>query len=851
MKNLSKYLLALIAIASSFAVRSQSIEAALNTLSKDFQPEKIYIHYDKDHYVAGETVWFKAYLYSNGKPSGLSNNFYLQLIDSKGSIVSNKKYPVNGATVKGNIDLPDSLPQGYYTVRALTPRMINTSPDFLYTQALYIFNPSDKTAHNGSPVKKPLSVQFFPESGYLAEGIKTTLAFKVMDSSGMPANISGILKMDDSVNLAPFKTFHDGIGRLQIKPHPGKKYTAAITYNGETHFFPLPAILASGINLRIEDEKGGKVFSLSRTQKQKEDFDKVQLVVQTGNKLVFDSEINFDDFLSVKGHLLTDSLPSGILHFTVFNKEGLPLVERIAFVDNKEYRSAAAIAVEKKGLDPKAENIVKVVFPKAIQSSCSVSVTTEDNSFGSRGNIISSLLLTEDIKGYVFDPAWYFENQNDSTAMAMDNLMLTHGWSRFSWKKILADDLPKQQLEVDKYLISLSGFLKDGKTKANVSGGSLSFFVEPEDSVNQNFVTEVDASGMFSIDSMLFRGKTKLYYGYTTSQGRERSADIYINQLPADSLVEILPATMAINYDPYIERMTGHEESINQRYLAGRSKKLEAVKELEPVLVKTQSNRRPIEEVNEKYSRGAFTSMGKMNFDNINEPENNKSLSVYDFVLRSVRHVIVEDDKFVNRKNFDMIELMSNDQLAKKQKEFDSSFKAGPYGAGGNGPGSLDWMDQPGGRNKGKHFEVAIFLNESPAYVGILKTFRMDEVALIKFYDPGFVGAGQSGPGGALAIYTKKDVVVPDNLDKLDHVEYNGYSIVREFYKPDHSIPGSANKEDKRTTLLWDPDIFTGPFSNSVELRFFNSDTGKKIKIVFEGFDTEGKLVHTEAIIEK
>lgn len=849
MRSYGKLLVALIAIGYSLNTEAQQIEAALTKLSKDFQTEKVYIHYDKNYYVAGETVWFKAYLYSNGKPSGLSNNFYLQLLDPKGAIVCYKKYPVNGATVKGNIDLPDSLPQGYYTVRALTPWILNSSPDFLYTKPIYIFNPSNKET-TAVPQQRPaLSVQFFPESGYLAEGITTVVAFKVIDADGMPANISGIIKMDDSINLASFKTYHDGIGRVEIKPQPGRKYTAVVTYKGQTQLFPLPAAQSAGINLHIEDEKGGKLFQLSRAKKNKDDLDKVQLVVQTGNKLVFESEISFDNFFSVKGHLLTDSLPSGILHFTVFNLDGLPLVERLTFVDNNEYRSDAAIQVEKKGLEPKAENLVKVVFPQTIQSSCSVAVTTEENS-SNKGNIISSLLLTEDIKGYVFDPAWYFQQRNDSTALAMDNLMLTHGWSRFSWKKILKGEFPQRQLDTDKYLMSVSGFLKDSKTKATVSGGSLSLFVEPEDSVNQNFVTVVDAAGNFSFDSMLFRGKTKLYYGYTSPQGREKQVDIYINNLPADSVITVLPFALKTNFDPEIEKMTGQEESISQRYLATGSKKLEAVKELEPVLVKTQSNKRPIEELNEKYTKGAFTSMGKMNFDNINQPENNRSLSVYDFVLRSVNHVILEDDKFVNRKNFDLIELINNDQLAQKQKTFDSSWKA-PRGGGGNGPGSLDWMDQPGGRNKGKHFEIAIFLNENPTYVGILKTIRMDDVALIKFYDPGFVGAGQSGPGGALAIYTKKDVAVPGNLDKLDHFEYNGYSIVKEFYSPDYSIPGMANKEDKRTTLFWNPDVFAGPFTDSIQLRFFNSDIGKKIKIVVEGFDVEGKLVHTETIIEK
>src|ERR1700741_996112 len=132
-------LLAGILLAHFFSLLSQKIDAFLTGVSKDQPAEKIYIHYDKEYYVAGETVWFKAYLFWNGKPSGLSNNFYLQLINARGEIISNKKYPVKGATVNGDIALPDSLPQGYYCIRALTPGMLNTGTDFFYSKNLFVY----------------------------------------------------------------------------------------------------------------------------------------------------------------------------------------------------------------------------------------------------------------------------------------------------------------------------------------------------------------------------------------------------------------------------------------------------------------------------------------------------------------------------------------------------------------------------------------------------------------------------------------------------------------------------------------------------------------------------------------
>ena len=110
---------------------AQEIDSTLNVLATQSLPEKIYIHYDKGYYVAGETIWFKAYLYSGGKPNTISSNLYLQFIDDKNRIIIAKRYLVQGAVAKGNIDIPDSLSEGNYTIRALTPEMLNDDETFI------------------------------------------------------------------------------------------------------------------------------------------------------------------------------------------------------------------------------------------------------------------------------------------------------------------------------------------------------------------------------------------------------------------------------------------------------------------------------------------------------------------------------------------------------------------------------------------------------------------------------------------------------------------------------------------------------------------------------------------------
>lgn len=799
----SSFLTSLTVLLSVFQLNAQKMDSALNVMAAQFQPEKVYIHYDKEDYVAGETIWFKAYLYSNGKPSAASNNFYVQLTDSKGNIVTTKKYPVFGAAAKGNIDLPDSLPQGNYYMRALTPGMLNYEEEFIYKKNIFIFRPS---AGSSATAKVPsnVSLKFFPESGNLVDGILTVVGFKAVDQSGTPVDINGIIRSEDGTTIASFKTSHDGIGKVQFKPQVGKKYVGEVETDAGKRSYPLPEVLPAGISLKVQDEKGGKKFQLSRSVKEKARFETLIVIADINNQLVYEQEINFEDYPSVIGHLVTDSLPSGILHFTVFDKNGAPLAERLTFVDNLEYRATADIALVKAGTTKRAENAVELNFPEAIQRSLSVSVI--DLSYpgsGDKENIYSRFLLSSDLKGYIYNPAWYFVNQDDSTKLALDNLMLTHGWSRYNWTKILSGNFPAITYK-DHEMIRISGKAMDEKDKDALTNGTLSFYVEGEDSTSQNLQATITQDGRFSMDSVAFTGKAKFFYAYTDKQGKSKGARIHLDDNLLEKKIHLIPAGIG---ESTVSRPGTDlsKEEIESRSRYARSK-LDNIKELEKVVVEVKSNKKPIDAVNEKYTSGVFREPGKVNIDNINEPANDKSMNVVDYVKNRIQQIEIQGGKFVNRKN---ISLMTGQK----------------------------WL-------------IGLFLNEIPTDMTQLRVLRIDQVALVKFYEAGFVGVGSGSPGGALAVYTKERFVEEVKPDKLEYVEYNGYSITREFYNPDYSAADARRSTtDSRTTLYWNPNVYTDTETKSVKLNFYNNDFSKKFKVVVEGFDAAGKLIHQEKII--
>jgi TonB-dependent SusC/RagA subfamily outer membrane receptor len=85
--------------------------------------------------------------------------------------------------------------------------------------------------------------------------------------------------------------------------------------------------------------------------------------------------------------------------------------------------------------------------------SFSVSVTDESKvpvDEDTENNIFASLLLTSDLKGYVEQPSYYFNSNNEKRRADLDILMLTQGYHRFEWKSVLNNAPLPGQYEVQK-----------------------------------------------------------------------------------------------------------------------------------------------------------------------------------------------------------------------------------------------------------------------------------------------------------------------------------------------------------------------------------------------------------------
>ncbi|MDB5117630.1 MAG: hypothetical protein JWQ79_3122 [Mucilaginibacter sp.] len=126
-------------------VRGQSsagttIIEKMNNYNEKFPEERLYLHFDKPYYAAGDTIWFKGYIVNSAiLYSPLSSRVYIDLINDSNRVVKHFIFPASLGLTIGNIYLDEKLVhEGTYTIRAYTNWMRNFSADNYFYNHFYV-----------------------------------------------------------------------------------------------------------------------------------------------------------------------------------------------------------------------------------------------------------------------------------------------------------------------------------------------------------------------------------------------------------------------------------------------------------------------------------------------------------------------------------------------------------------------------------------------------------------------------------------------------------------------------------------------------------------------------------------
>lgn len=127
-------------VTASFYFSQNKAEDALLKFEKDYPQEKVHLIFNKDHYVAGENIWFKSFVFDGYNRSKISTSLFVEIYDRNKKLIDKKMIPLLNGEGSGSFSLSKTLQEDVFFVRAYTTWMTNFSEDFNYLQPITILN---------------------------------------------------------------------------------------------------------------------------------------------------------------------------------------------------------------------------------------------------------------------------------------------------------------------------------------------------------------------------------------------------------------------------------------------------------------------------------------------------------------------------------------------------------------------------------------------------------------------------------------------------------------------------------------------------------------------------------------
>ncbi|SFG60621.1 TonB-dependent receptor plug domain-containing protein [Pedobacter insulae] len=784
----SLFLTLTVIVCSSFKAEETPLEKLLKQLAKiteTYPQEKVHLHVDKPYYALGEDIWIKAYVITAEKnlPSSLSAVLYVDLIDPQNEIKKMTKLEIVNGFADGNINVTDSLLPGNYRIRAYTNYMRNYDEGFFFQKTLTIGSVMDVAATAPKTQENlTFDVQFFPEGGYMLHGIRSKIGVKAVSSDGMGANLTGQIVNQNKEKVALFTTEHAGMGVFALLPKPGEKYRAIVTLpNGEEKSFKLPDALESGFTFAINatNENFNVRVGASKDKISEEEM----FVVAQANGVTYASFAFKPNNQNTSANIPLKNFPTGIVHFTLFNTKSEAIAERLVFVNHHDQLN---INIGNAGATTRSKSELELKVTEAngnpIDGNFSVAITDlgkvpfeEDDQV----TILSNLLLTSELKGYIERPNYYFHNSTEEKERQLDNLLLTQGWRRFIWQDIVSAKEPEITFRPE-LTLEITGKVTNeyGKILPNAR---VSLF-----SLTRGLIlkldTITDAKGNFVFDRLDLPDTADLMLQAKIKKDF-RGINLTLNKSPKVTAAQLFGRST--NIAPYLE-------STKERFeeLRGSGIMLNTV---------TISKKRNLgSPLNVKNSANASGSVDYL----IKADQLEKEFNIYT-VFYKVPRVIVRG-KFV--------------------------FKSGGNRSLTNNPPMLLIIDG-----------VQINQAEMPDFLSTINPRDVEGIeVLTSDYNTSVLGPDASG--GAIYITTKGGLGAASRATNNAKVKDAGFSAKKEFYIPNYDDPKTDRQmADLRSTIYWNPTVKTDA-DGLAKFSFFNAGTPGTYQVTIEGMDDFGNL---------
>ncbi|MBD1434679.1 hypothetical protein H8B06_17775 [Sphingobacterium sp. DN00404] len=634
--------------------------------------------------------------------------------------------------------------------------------------------------------REALTVQLFPEGGKLLMDRPNRIAAKVVDDQGLGAQAKLEFRSDTGI-IAVIETNPLGMG-AEILPLTDHRIRAFLVgQSGAKKEVPMPPIHTSGYSLLVDAQD---TTALSIQLHVSDDLMNNQTVYFVLHHLgkVFKTSKEQLSATEITTSLSLTGIPNGVLTVSVLDEQLMPIAERPVFRYTNGGVAPLSVALDKEIYSTREKVNVTMEWEQGLDrarigtySASVVHLSSVDaEMLDEEINILSTLLLSADVKGFIEKPGFYFRGDSLRT-QDMDYLMLTQGWRNIDWIHIDRKDRTEYAVE---HGLALAGHVKKS-VGGNLDSDTKMQLFPAHDYLNYR-ETEIGKDGQFAFKDLMFLDGTEFMLSVVDKRGKKIRAamDLDEEQAPDLPISRNLPMERNDINGLFVDQLRRVQQHFQQ--LAEDGSIL-----IEAVVVDAKRNKASKRSANVNGPgnadyvfdandlQGGTTLQQCIEYEAIGvrwDPETgnpSRALFVVDGVpIDSARALMINLDAL------ESVEVLRNDRYL---------------------------------------FAYNLSNDRKPWTVFIMTT------------KPGAKGYAFSKP----SLRTDTKLISPQGL-----------YISRIFYKPVHleiDQEGQVQKRDLRTTIHWEPSIVINK-SGKAQFDFYTSDEPGMYRLVIEGLDLYGTV---------
>jgi len=542
--------------------------------------------------------------------------------------------------------------------------------------------------------------------------------------------------------------------------------------------------------------------------------------VMHGGVVSFFQTVNIDS-AGCSLQILRKTLSAGVNQITLFDDKGEIFAERLFFIHPKEDEmTKISIKPNKKTYLPseKVSLDIKVLSEQSAATTFSFAVRDpQQMTLGlNTENIATNLLLSSDLKGYIENPSYYFENNDKEHEQALDLLMLTQGWRRYEWQTLAGKALFEVKQPFEKKLT-----IRGKVFKTDLENATINLTAQTSNGFRADSSTVINRDGSFHFSFDNFQDTC--YLSFSSKDIEDGAKNIRLDRWFSPKPQPYKPLQMEwFNFNTDENKKTGSKTSITKNYSADSTQMNYLINEVEVAAQKTKKKDLTYN-VGEDIDR--FIDLGQK-----------YPVSVHEYLS------LVDKQYLYEHKVDTTIGKVDNSPFFDK----DLAIAPEPPGAWGTFYYSkphiatfFHWYNDKWDRLSKHVFSTEGWKTTTRLYF----TWQRPIVEVEKIVISGAMYKDERGYRSVpIYIYPYKNIFAR-NLLNTRYTSFEGFSKPKEFYKASEiGKDGLPETIDHKRTLYWNPNVTTDN-SGRANITFYNNLSCRYFDITAEGIGTNGNIL--------